>query len=159
MKRHRITRVRKANDEYAVTTIDTSGPGPLAYQRRPCGGCPWRTDVPTGVFPAEAFRLSAHTAYDLADASFACHEMGAENSGLCAGFLLRGADDNLDIRWARMKGEYDPTLVTDGGAPLYDSYRAMAEANGVPADDPILEPCRPESDGCVSYRYRDGEAL
>lgn len=41
-----------------------------------------------------------------------------------------------------MMGRYDPSLVSDDGIALYDSYREMAVANGVPPDDPIIAPCR-----------------
>jgi hypothetical protein len=31
--------------------------------------------------------------------------------------------------------------VSDDGLELFDSYRSMADANGVPPNDPILAPC------------------
>src|SRR5690606_33084679 len=122
----------------AVVTLEGGG---FRYCRRPCPECPWRKEN-AGSFPAEAFRLSAPTAYDVAFSTFACHMAGAEKSAVCAGFLLQNADNNLGVRMAAMRGDYDPSRVEPAGAELFESYRAMAEANGVEPDDPILKPCR-----------------
>ncbi|MET0403169.1 MAG: DUF6283 family protein, partial [Cystobacter sp.] len=56
-----------ADDRNAVLKV-SGGHGGL-HRNTPCGGCPWRVDQ-TGSFPAEAFRISAHTAYDQAFESF-----------------------------------------------------------------------------------------
>lgn len=111
------------------------------YRKRPCSDCPWRVDA-TGEFPPEAFRLTANTAYDLSQHTFACHQAGPEKSMACAGFLLRGAYHNLAVRFRIAKGEIDPDAVEDGGVELHKNYRAMAVANGVDPDDPVLERCR-----------------
>lgn len=111
------------------------------YRREPCGGCPWRVDQ-TGEFPAEAFRISARTASDLSTHVFGCHESGADNPSTCAGFLLRGADHNMTVRLKVATRHIDLGAVTDGGHELHASYREMAEANGVPHNDPALRNCR-----------------
>lgn len=133
---------RVGDAEYGVTTL--SGPaGPRRdFCRQPCPQCPWRTDVPTGRFPAEAFRHSASTAYDMARNVFACHMAGTGRPLTCAGFLLQGAFHSLAVRMSIITGRFNPEEVSAGGAPLYDSYRAMAEANGVDPSDPALEACR-----------------
>jgi hypothetical protein len=136
--RPKITNVRPADDHNQVVTVE-GGSGD--YRRRPCNGCPWRVDQ-TGSFPAEAFRISAPTAYDLSARTFACHEAGTARPKICAGFLLRGAGHNMAIRMRTALGLVDLDSVDDGGHALHPSYRAMAEANGVPADDPALAPCR-----------------
>jgi hypothetical protein len=42
-----------------------------------------------------------------------------------------------------MRDDVNIDLVKDPGEGiLFDSYREMAEANGVPNDDPILARCR-----------------
>ena len=68
-KRPRITRRRLAGRHHAVVTVEggTKGRG---YRVEPCAQCPWRLDQ-QGMFPAEAFRLSAPTAYDAAMSTFA----------------------------------------------------------------------------------------
>lgn len=140
-RRTRITGIRPAGlnergEDHQVVTV-TGGGG--NYRRAPCQDCPWRVDA-VGEFPPDAFRHSARTAYDMAQESFACHASGAEKPATCAGFLLRGAAHNLGIRLKQMRGECLDVL--DGGHVLHESYRAMAIANGVPADDPVLKACR-----------------
>lgn len=135
MKAHRITNVRPAGDSHQVVTVEGRSNG--AHRKQPCATCPWRVDA-VGEFPAEAFKHSASTAYDMSGSVFSCHESGSVKPATCAGFLLRGADHNLAMR---LRGY--PQDVTDGGTELHESYRAMAVANGVPADDPVLQECRP----------------
>ncbi len=132
----RVTRVRPAGPDHQVVTVEgrTSG-----HCKRPCADCPWRTDA-THVFPAEAFRHSASTAYDMAENTFSCHQAGTERPKICAGFLLRGADHNMSVRLAYMRGEIGE--VQDAGLELHDGYRQMAVANGVDPDDEVLRPCR-----------------
>lgn len=132
-----ITRVRPADENHQVLTVEGSGG---SYRKKPCKNCPWRIDA-VGEFPAEAFRHSASTAYDMAKETFACHEAGAKKPATCAGFLLRGADHNLSVRLGYITGRYKGD-VSDGGHQLHDNYRAMAVANGVSPDDPILAQCR-----------------
>lgn len=132
----KITLVRPAGDEHQVVTVEGGGSG---HCKRPCADCPWRVDA-TGEFPAEAFRHSASTAYDMAQNTFACHQAGTGKPKTCAGFLLRGGDNNLTVRLGHMQGKFRD--VSDGGHALHADYRAMAIANGVDADDPVLAPCR-----------------
>lgn len=140
MTRH-ILGVRRAGLNHQVVTVkSTSEVKP--YRRQPCATCPWRKDA-AGLFPPEAFRHSADTAYDMAENKFACHVSGIDKPTTCAGFLLRGADHNLAYRLDVSHGRIDPAEVSDGGHELHDSYRAMAVANGVSPQDPFLERCRP----------------
>ena len=119
----------------------TAEGGPGGYRRQPCPQCPWRRDAPIGAFPAEAYRLSAETAYDLSTHQFACHMSGSEKPATCAGYLLRGSAHNMATRLALSRGAINPGEVSSD-VDLYDSYREMAEANGVDPDDPTLAPCR-----------------
>lgn len=128
---------RPADRDHDVVSVD----GGRGYRHQPCGGCPWRLDQ-TGEFPAEAFALSAETAYDMADHMFGCHESPVEHSTTCAGFLLRGARHNLAWRMAVSRGRIDMDRVHDGGHQLHPDYRSMAIANGVDPADPRLEGCR-----------------
>lgn len=139
----RILRTRLADAFNQVVSVVSSG---FAYRRKPCAQCPWRVDQ-TGSFPAEAFRISAPTAYDMAISTFACHMSGVRKPTTCAGFLLRNADNNLAVRLKISKGDYDPSKVKAGGLDLHASYRAMAVANGCDPDDPVLASCRPNFGG------------
>ncbi len=111
------------------------------YQTRPCAECPWRTDVARGQFAAERFRDLAATAYDMAVAQFACHKSPEGGEFGCAGFVMRGATHNLGARLAARAGRLRRGEI-DSPYPLHASYRAMAIANGVDPDDPVLAACR-----------------
>ena len=140
-KKTKILAIQPAGDNHQVVTVSGAGTGSSKrYRRKPCAKCPWRTDA-AGEFPAAAFKHSAGTAYDMAQHTFACHDSGTEKPAICAGFLLRGAEHNLSIRLARMKGEIQDD-VQDGGLELFENYRRMAIANGVDPDDPDIGPCR-----------------
>lgn len=62
--------------------------------------------------------------------------------------LEAGCDGNGPIirAYRALEEEIPPELVSylddKDDAPLYDSNRSMAEANGVDPDDPALTPCR-----------------
>jgi hypothetical protein len=148
----KITNTRYAgtsgDGEYAVVTVSgKASAGEEHFQRKPCVSCPWRRDAEVGFFPPDAYRHSADTAYDGAMNTFACHVSGTENPKTCAGFLLANADNNMGARLAQMMGKLDMGKVRADGVPLYGSYREMAEANGVPPDDPRLAKCRGNHDG------------
>ena len=132
-----ITNVRRAGTEHQVVTVEGGG---LIYRRTPCSDCPWRKDA-VGVFPAEAFRHSAPTAYDMSQKQFACHQSPSTKPAICAGFLLRGADHNLAVRLLRIQGKIEDD-VDEAGHELHANYSDMAIANGVDPTEQCLEKCR-----------------
>lgn len=134
------------SEDYGVTSIVSWGGGRHQARHKPCEQCPWRMDVPTGVFPAEAFRASAPTAYDAAMPTFACHMSGAEKPATCAGFLLRHAAHNLGVRLSLHGQRVDLDRISHGGCPVYPDYREMAVANGVARDDEVLRQVRGPDD-------------
>ncbi len=136
---NKITDIRPAGEDHQVVTVTSDSPH--GYRRKPCSTCTWRVDA-VGEFPAEAFRHSASTAYDMADREFACHQSGTGKPATCAGFLLRGAGHNLATRLKVTAGRIELLAVSDDGLELFESYRAMAEANGVEPGDPALSRCR-----------------
>ena len=135
-KKTSIIRTRAAGDNHQVVTVKSDK---KAYRRKPCANCPWRKDA-VGEFPPEAFRHSAETSYDQSFNIFACHDSGVEHAATCAGFILRGADNNLAVRLAYLRNEVPE--VTDGGHKLFDNYKQMAIANNVDEADPVLVRCR-----------------
>lgn len=150
----KILERRVADDQHEVVTVSTHEGG---YMRRPCPRCPWRKDA-VGVFPAKAFAHSARTAHDMSESMFGCHNTGTEHPKTCAGFLLRGAEHNLQVRLGRAFGRISDD-VDAGGHELHDGYISMAIANGVPADAPELQACRrssleldQEEDGSLDHR-------
>jgi len=136
-----ITDSKPAGPDHRVVSVQ--GGSAHDYQRRPCPTCPWRKDA-VGEFPAEAFRHSAHTCYDLSMETFGCHSAGLEGNRTCAGFLLSlSADHNMRVRLAAFDGGgLDRRRIDAGGHDLFDTYREMAVANGVHPDDPVLALCR-----------------
>lgn len=134
-----VTNIRPAGEDHQVITVVSDTPH--GYRRKPCSTCPWRVDA-VGEFPAEAFRHSASTAYDMAGNEFACHQSGKDKPATCAGYLLRGARHNMTTRLKAMSGKIDFSSITDDGLELFENYREMAEANGVSPSDPVLRQCR-----------------
>lgn len=130
----------RADDNHEVVTVRSKGET-CRYRKQPCAECPWRKDSPIGAFPAEAFRHSANSAYDMSSHTFACHMSGVKTPTTCAGFLLQGAAHNMSVRMHLIGGRIDPDQLRSD-VPLYKSYREMAEANGVAPSDPALRPCR-----------------
>lgn len=137
MTEPKVTEVHPVDDDNQVVTV-VGGSG--SYRKTPCDECPWRCEN-DGSFPAEAFRVSAHTSYDMSDRVFACHMSSTTHPMTCAGFIL-ASEHNLKLRLAYATGKIKRGLVHDGDADLHESYRSMAEANGVDPDDPVLRPCR-----------------
>ena len=138
-RKSRVVGVKPAGPDHQVVSVESSG-GKASYRRTPCSDCPWRTDS-VGEFPAEAFRHSARTAYDMATETFACYQSGKSKPAICAGFLLQGAHHNLTVRLKRANGEIKDD-VHAAGHELFESYTAMATENGVEPDDPVLRRCR-----------------
>lgn len=122
---------------HAVVSME----GGAGYRRKPCEECPWKCENAGKEFPAEAFRRSAKTAYDMADTTFGCH-MSEGEPVTCAGFLLAHSENNLAVRLRQARGQMDLDQVHDGGNEMFTSYRDMAIANGVDPDDPVLTPVR-----------------
>lgn len=102
----------------------------------PCAECPWRTDVAPGKFPPERYVALAPTAYDLAMKVFACHMSKEGGEFACAGFLLQSSAHNLSCRMARHRCDVRSPY------PLFQTFRQVAIANGVPEDHPALDHCR-----------------
>ncbi|MGC6173919.1 DUF6283 family protein, partial [Lacrimispora sp. 38-1] len=73
---------------------------------------------------------------------FGCHQSGSDKPATCAGFLLKGATHNLAVRMGYITGDIADDVVVDDTVELHENYRAMAIANGVDEDDPVLRPCR-----------------
>lgn len=132
---HKILNKTMADENHQVVSV--SSDEDALYMKKPCQTCPWRKDAVV-FFPAEAFRISAHTSYDLSERTFGCHSTGVERPRTCAGFLLKGATHNLSVRLGIVKGIYDLDRVSDNGLNLFPNYKAMAIANGVSPDDDSL---------------------
>jgi hypothetical protein len=99
----------------------------------PCGSCPYRRDVPSGVWAASEYdRLAAYDG-EISDqvtagawATFGCHQ---GDGTVCRGWLgHRDPAELVAVRVAILRGELDPSAcdyATD--VPLFASGKEAAE--------------------------------
>lgn len=110
--------------------IDVQRPAPA-----PCGSCPYRRDVPSGVWSEEEYAKLPD--YDRPTgeqpaAVFMCHQ---QDGRLCAGWVgCHDMQESLGMRFALTLGaisdeEYEATLSYSTGADLFASG-AEAAAHG-----------------------------
>lgn len=105
---------------------------------RPCASCPYRLDVPSGIWAAEEY--AKLPAYDRPTAEqptslFLCHQTGRDDprARLCAGWVGCHGDELLALRLAVCRGDVDGAdvgLAFDSPVPLFASGTEAA-AHGV----------------------------
>jgi hypothetical protein len=113
----------------------------LHAHERPCSGCPYRKDCPSGVWAEHEYRTLAE--YDnetpfQPQGVFLCHDGDRENT-LCRGWLDTHPKEHLlALRFAISLGEVDPKIMDlpKSSVPCFSSGREAME-HGI-AD--ILEP-------------------
>jgi hypothetical protein len=104
---------------------------------RPCQSCPYRRDVPSGVWAAEEYVKLA--AYDADTASqptglFQCHQnqAGDRRARMCSGWVgTHGGDHLLAVRLAALRGdltaeEAGRVMDYSSPVPLFDSGEEAA---------------------------------
>ena len=105
---------------------------------RPCASCPYRRDVPSGVWAAEEYeKLPGYDGetFEQHPSVFFCH---AQDGSVCSGWL--GHTDPyhlLGVRLGLMKGLLDPSCAeytTD--VPLFASGQEAAEHGVADIQDP-----------------------
>ncbi len=99
----------------------------------PCGSCPYRRDVPSGIWAAEEYKkLPAYdqdTAYQPAGV-FLCHQV---NGHMCAGWVgCHGASNLLALRLAAAYGhlpddDLDAALSYESPVPLFATGQEAAD--------------------------------
>lgn len=106
----------------------------IAINRAPCQSCPYRRDVPSGIWHAEEYDkilpFDNETMFQ-PPRVFLCHQA---NGCLCRGWLDTHGSELLALRLACIKGEVDPEAVgkalEEGPAvPVFESA-AQAAAHG-----------------------------
>jgi hypothetical protein len=103
---------------------------------RPCGSCPYRRDVPSGVWdPDEYAKLPPYDNETAAQpvTAFLCHQ---QDGRLCAGWVaVHDMDESLGLRMAAAAGlltreQYEEALDYTTDVPLFASG-AEAAAHGL----------------------------
>lgn len=104
----------------------------------PCGSCPYRRDVPSGVWAAHEYEklkgYDAETPYQ-PPGIFQCHQSSGPDSDqarLCAGWVGCHGNGLLALRLAASFGAMDPeeliaTLEYETKVPLFNSGAEAAE--------------------------------
>lgn len=106
---------------------------PLLCAAAPCGSCPYRRDVPCGVWDESEYKKLM--AYSLspgempAMAVFLCHQTNATGQKtVCRGWLTVERD-SIAVRLALLQGSVTPEQVYAAPlVPLYETSEEAAEA-------------------------------
>ncbi|REF00540.1 DUF6283 family protein [Thermomonospora umbrina] len=147
--------------------------GPPA--RRPCATCPYRQDVPSGIWAPEEYqklrRYDAPTP-EQPPAVFRCHQRDRDATGgrVCAGWA--GVHDGahlLALRLAAMNGTLSPEVIDAiigyvspcrlfaSGAEAADHGMAEIDRPGLRAIEAMSKLCRIRSDLVITDRSHVGK--
>lgn len=115
---------------------------PLPPAKNPCGSCPYRRDVPSGVWhESEYARLATYDGETFTQPAslFACHQ---SDQRLCAGWVgCHDMDQSLSVRIAGATGQLAPQVIEDlfdytTPVPLFASGAEAAEHGLVDVESP-----------------------
>lgn len=115
-----------------------------ALAPNPCGSCPYRRDVPSGVWaPEEYLKLPPYDAATIEDgqplSAFFCHQ---QDGKLCAGWVaVNDMDESIGLRLAVAHGlltqaDYEEALDYETDTPLFESGAAACEHGLAKIGDP-----------------------
>lgn len=109
----------------------------LDVRRTPCASCPYRRDVPSGVWARDEYERLPKWDGEIADQAiqgafglFLCHQNGED---LCAGWVGHREEpaDLLALRLAMSRGEVESAVIRfETSVPLFESG-AAARDHGV----------------------------
>jgi hypothetical protein len=113
--------------------------------KRPCNSCPYRRDVPSGVWEAEEYEKLPPYDGETADQPpqvFMCHQ---QDGNLCAGWVaVHDMDESLGLRLAASMGMFSSeelellrSYSTD--VPLFDSGTEAREHGLADVETPGVE--------------------
>lgn len=119
----------------------------IKINRAPCGSCPYRQDVPSGVWHASEYaKILPFDRETWAQPCrvFMCHQA---DGALCRGWLDCHGNELLGVRLAAIKGELDPEAVAkaleEGPAVPIFANAAAASAHGrAQIDSPSDAACK-----------------
>lgn len=113
--------------------------GPARY---PCASCPYRADVPSGVWSADEYeKLPPYDGetHEQPLAAFFCHQ---QNGRLCAGWVgCHDMQDNLGLRVAGSMGALSPADID--AALAYESPVELQPSGAAAAMHGMAEISRP----------------
>lgn len=122
------------------------GPAP-----QPWASCPYRRDVPSGIWAAEEYaKLPAYDAETPFQPPhlFLCHQTSADNprARVCAGWVGCHGSDLLALRLAAARGiidgtELDINRITDASVALFSSGADAADHGLRDIDTPGVRAC------------------
>ena len=102
----------------------------LTVARNPCATCPYRKDVPSGVWASEEYeKLRKYDDQEPSCANmgvFLCHNTPrAGDQVACKGWVMVHAD-SLAVRVAQIRGQLTAESFTETDVPLHESGNAAA---------------------------------
>ncbi|WP_310404595.1 DUF6283 family protein [Nocardia kruczakiae] len=132
------------SDPDVVEAPGTDAVGPPAP--RPCSSCPYRRDVPSGVWHADEYNKLREYDKEMPDqpvALFQCRQTDADSDlrRLCAGWAACHGDNLLALRLALVENRISPavfeaTIGYRSPTPLFDTGTAAADHGQRDIDNP-----------------------
>lgn len=119
-----------------------------APARNPCGSCPYRRDVPSGVWAEEEYAklpLFDGETFEQPPSVFLCHQ---QNGRLCAGWVgCHDMEQSFGLRMASMTGQASPEVINaaldyETSTPLFASGSEAAEHGRARIENPDLQAMR-----------------
>jgi Family of unknown function (DUF6283) len=108
----------------------------------PCISCPYRRDVPSGVWSAAEYaklREYDNETWAQPQGVFQCHQTGPQERAarLCAGWVGCHGDELLALRLGVARGDVDPSVMSyHTEVALFDSGAEAAEHGEADIDAP-----------------------
>jgi hypothetical protein len=127
--------------------VSNKTPDKVTINRSPCVSCPYRRDVPSGIWTSEEYdKILPYDRDTLAQPTslFMCHQA---DGSLCRGWLDCHDNGLLAVRLAAVKGVFDAdelkqAIVEGPSVPVFGSA-AEASAHGrQDIDEPGDDACR-----------------
>lgn len=121
----------------------------------PCGTCPYRRDVPGGIWAKEEYeKLPAYDAdmWMQPQAVFLCHQ---KDGCLCGGWLMVHRDHNLALRMAAINNHLDSSVWDYGPDVEVFASGAEAAAHGIAGIENPSPAARRKIDGLIRKRVND----
>lgn len=128
---------------------------PIKPPKVPCGTCPYRRDVPGGIWHPDEYRKLPEydrETWEQPQALFLCHR---RDGCLCGGWLLtHGTDELLALRLHA--GELDPSVwsYAPPGVEVFASG-AEAAAHGIATIDNPTDAARRKVEGLLKQRLKN----